>query len=521
MCSADRAPPESLLVKVCGFDAFLGRSSGREKCQRFIAHQSGRAIQTFLACHCTKAINLQSAATTSTVLAALCLKKNPMNEINLRRTALTFGALILIITTIWMVRWLSLFQIEGPVSATPRSLSIVQKSTRTNRLIKQAELGVKVSPDAADNYNLLAAAYIEKARETGDFTFNARAESAVARALELAPDNFEAIKMRATLLLTYHRFGDALGLARQAQKINPQDATVYGAMTDALVELGRYDEAQQAVEQMLRLKPDTSSYCRASYLRFLQGDPQGALSSMQEAVRYANPQDRETVAWTRVHLGDEYLNAGKTNEAIEQYNLALEALPDYHLALVGQARTAIRTGDMESAIRFYQQSQTRVPSPDTAIALGDLLSKTGQTSEAQKQYALVEFIETSASSEAQTYSRTLATFYANHDLKLDEALAIARAERKERADIYTCDALAWCLFKKGMLSEARQAMTEALRLGTRDPHIHYHAGLIHHALGNKEKAAKHLQLALEINPVFDVLQADLAKQKLAEVRKSF
>ncbi len=442
-----------------------------------------------------------------------------MNEKNLQRTAITLGTLILVITIIWWVRWVALFHVEEPVTAKPQSVSIEQKSTRTDRLIKQAELGVKISPQAADNYNLLAAAYIEKARETGDFTFNARAESAVARALEIAPDNFEAIKMRATLLLTYHRFGDALKVARDAQKINPRDATVYGAMTDALVELGKYEEAQQAVERMLALKPDTSSYCRVSYLRFLHGDQQGALTAMREAVRYANPQDRETVAWTRVHLGDEYLNAGKTNEAIEQYNLAIEALPDYHLALIGKARAAIRTADMESAIRFYQQAQARVPSPDTAIALGDLLSRAGQTNEAQKQFALVEFIETRQASEAQTYSHALATFYANHDMKMDEALTIALNERQLRADIYTCDALAWCLFKKGLLNEARQAITEALRLGTRDAQIHYHAGLIYHALGDREKAVKHLQLALEINPVFDVLHADIAQQTLAKAKQ--
>jgi tetratricopeptide (TPR) repeat protein len=440
---------------------------------------------------------------------------------NLKRISVAVGIVVLVIGLGFIWRGFSARHLEERVAAKPVLGSIEQKPTRADRLIQQAELAVKVAPQSPDNYNLLSAAYIEKARETGDFTFNARAESAVTRALEIAPDNFESIKMRAALLLTYHRFGEALAVAREAQKINPQDATVYGAMTDALVELGRYQEAQQAVDRMLALKPDASSYCRASYLRSLQGDSQGALSAMQEAARYTNSREVETGAWIRVHLGNEYLNAGRTNEAVEQYDLALEALPDYHLALTGKAHTAIRTGDIEEAIRLFQQAQARVPSPDTAMALGDLMTKTGALNEAQKQYALVEFIEKRAPSEAQTYSRTLALFYANHDMKLDEALAIAQAERKLRADIYTCDVLAWCLLKKGMHQEARQVITEALRLGTRDPQIHYHAGMIYHTLGDSEKAVNHLQLALEINPVFDVLQADLAKQTLAQANKIF
>jgi tetratricopeptide (TPR) repeat protein len=99
-------------------------------------------------------------------------------------------------------------------------------------------------------------------------------------------------------------------------------------------------------------------------------------------------------------------------------------------------------------------------------------------------------------------------------MKLDEALAIARRERETRADIYTHDALAWCLYKKGELAEAKGAINEALRLGTRDARINYHAGMIYKALGESRAAAKHLQLALRINPSFDVLQADVARQTL-------
>jgi len=56
-----------------------------------------------------------------------------------------------------------------------------------------------------------------------------------------------------------------------------------------------------------------------------------------------------------------------------------------------------------------------------------------------------------------------------------------------------------------------------LRLGTRDARIHYHAGMIEGALGNRREAAKHLQLALKINPLFDILQAEVARQTLRAI----
>ena len=58
---------------------------------------------------------------------------------------------------------------------------------------------------------------------------------------------------------------------------------------------------------------------------------------------------------------------------------------------------------------------------------------------------------------------------------------------------------------------------EALRLGTRDARMQYHAGMIQHALGNNREAAGHLQLALEINSSFDVLQAEVARRTLRKV----
>ena len=99
-------------------------------------------------------------------------------------------------------------------------------------------------------------------------------------------------------------------------------------------------------------------------------------------------------------------------------------------------------------------------------------------------------------------------------MKLDEALTIAQRERAARSDIYTCDALAWCLFKKGSLLDAKKAIDEAMRLGTRDAQIYYHAGMIFNALGDRGNAVKHLKLALKINFSFDLLQADAARQTI-------
>ena len=438
--------------------------------------------------------------------------------------AIRFNRVLLILASL-AVAGFAAFGIRATLSRTQpldearRTLSpISAESTLADKQMQKGQAMIKRAPSEPDGYNLLCAAYLQKARDTGDFTFNAKAETALNHSFAVAADNYDAIKLKATLLLTYHRFGEALEVARRARVLRPQDHTIYGALTDALVELGRYDEARDAVETMIRLKPDASSYARLSYIYSLRGDTDGAIEVMRAAVKSSTRQDAEGYAWYRTHLGDELMKAGELKEAEREFDIALEAFPNYHIALAAKARARVAANDLNSAVELYRQSQERVPLPDIAIALGDLYVKLGRTEEARKQYELVEFIEQSSNAGAAPYSRQLALFWANHDEKLDEALRIARSERAARADIYTCDALAWCLYKTNDLNGAKAAIDEALRLGTRDALLHYHAGMIYEKLGDQASAIKHLSRALKINPSFDLLQADVARQKLEELQ---
>lgn len=386
-------------------------------------------------------------------------------------------------------------------------------TTPADGQIRASQGVIESQPTRPEGYNLLADAFMQKARETGDFQFNSKAEESLARSEKIAPENYDALKLRAKLLLTYHRFAEALEVSRRAQRINSHDHDVYGAMTDALVELGDYPAAVAAAQSMVDLRPDTASYSRISYLRSLHGDTKGAIEMMRLAAEAANPSNLEIIAWCRVHLGDELTNAGRLPEAEREYDHALFVFPGSHLALAAKARARLAAGDMDAAVDFYKRAVERVPLPEYAAALGDFYTKLGRAEEAKKQYDLVEFVERTGAA-AGTYSRALALFRADHDTHLDEALEAATRERAARRDIYTCDVLAWCLYKKGQYAEAKAASDEALRLGTRDPRLLYHAGMIANALGDRRNGAKYLEQALAINPLFDVLQAEVARRTL-------
>ncbi len=118
------------------------------------------------------------------------------------------------------------------------------------------------------------------------------------------------------------------------------------------------------------------------------------------------------------------------------------------------------------------------------------------------------------------HNRDLALFYADHDIKLDEALALAHKEFEVRHDIYTWDALAWALYKNGKYQEAGDAMRPCAAPWYAGRSLVFHAGMIASRLGQTRQAKDRLQRALRINPHFHVIYSDVAAQQLKIARRS-
>lgn len=375
---------------------------------------------------------------------------------------------------------------------------------------------IEKMPDSAKGYTQLAVIYIKRARETGDFSLNSKAENAVNKALEIAPDDVSARKLKASLNLTFHRFTEALELGKKLQNEFPNDAFVYGVLTDANVELGNYKEAVESAQKMVDLKPNSSSYARVAHLRSLYGDTEGAVEMYKTAARTADPQDKEAQSWCLVQLGDELWKYGKYSEAEKVFDEAMQNFPNYHLAIAGKGKTRAAQNDFEGAIKFLTEANNRVPNIETTILLGDIYTKQGNLDKAKQQYDLVEIIEQKIG--VNNDQKRLAMLWADQNLRLDDALEITKRETELRKDIFTADAHAWTLYKKGQLTDAKTAITNAMNLKSNDARILYHAGMIEKDLGNQAEAKKLLEQALKINPMFDLLQADIARKALSELK---
>ncbi len=388
--------------------------------------------------------------------------------------------------------------------------------------IRFLEARVKNDPDDFTAYNKLQGYYLLRLRETGNVTWLDLATRAAQASLKAIPaeQNLGGLAGLAQAEFAAHEFAAARDHAQQLIQLDGGKGYPYQMLTDALLELGDYEGAEKAWRELHQRDHNTiAALTRQARLATLRGQTELAERHYTEAAAGATklvPVSRETLAWCRWQLGEHAFNHGDYATAEKHYRDALITYPDYYRALAGLGKTLAARGDLAGGIVQYERVVNILPEPSFVAALGDLYKLSGREKEANAQYALVEQSGKLSQAKGNLYNRQLALFYADHDLKTEAAYALAKKEYEARRDIYGADALAWAAFKAGHLIEAQTASKEALRLGTKDARLWYHAALIANAAGEKATAINQLKQALQLNPNFDPLQATIARKALAE-----
>jgi tetratricopeptide (TPR) repeat protein len=416
-------------------------------------------------------------------------------------------------------------------SPVPAAL-LIPAATGTERVVRSLQAKVQANPKDPAAYSSLGAAFFQRARESGDVEDFQRAEQALNKSLDLVSADFSAEPAYATMAavcMGEHRFSDAITYAQKALALGSGDLSSFAIIGDAEADMGEYERAAVAYSR-LDVSGDSASDphnvyvrdSRTSYLKFVAGDTAGAIRLMQSAVAAGTESllPPENLAWLYFELGEYESQAGDVAAADRAYLAALNIHPGDYRALAGLGKLRGNQGRYAEAIKLYQSAIAVVPMPIYVAELGDLYTRAGNPAEAKKQYQLVQYIGLLGHINQVLHNRDLALFYADHDMKLDEALVLAHKEFEVRHDIYTWDALAWALYKNGKYQEASDAMENALRPGTRDALLFFHAGMIAGKLGQAGLAKERLQMALSINPQFHVMYAGVAAQQLKDLDKT-
>ena len=382
--------------------------------------------------------------------------------------------------------------------------------------IARAQQAIEKNPSYAAAYSQLAMAFAQRARETADTEYYAEADRALAKALELSPENPEALKARAWVLLGRHEFAKALEVAEALNRRVPDDLMVYGILTDAYVELGRYADAEVAAQWMLDLRPgNVPGATRAAYLRELFGDLEGAYELMAEAYGSLPPDESEERAWTLTQLGLLRLAAGRLDDAEQLLAGALQQFPGYHYALAGTAKLRLAQGRFADAAELESQRYEAAPHPENLYVLAEALELAGRKPEARASFAKFEAEALGESDSADNANHELVFYFADHARNPEQALRVARAELQRRQDLRTRHALAWALHVSGRHAEARDEIEKALAVGIQDATMLYHAGEIAASLGDRAAAERYFTRSAELK----TLGSERARVALAGIQR--
>lgn len=357
----------------------------------------------------------------------------------------------------------------------------------------------------------LVYAYIQEGRTSGNHAYYDKA--ALAQCEEILAnekENYDAICAKATVLLSQHHFAEAKPLAEKAISINGYNATAYGILTDAHVELGEYRDAIAAADQMSALRPDIRSYARVSYLREIMGDMPGAIEAMKLAVSSGFP-GYEQSEWTRCQLGRLYENTGQLDYAQLQYDIALGERPLYAYALAGSGRIAKANGNYALAIQKFELASMQVNDFSFDQELTELYQLKGDRKKeyeyAQKTIQALAGIsgKESETSHGHYADRELAYAYLNA-YDYNNALKHALIEYGRRpSNIDVSQTLGWVYYKIGDYKNADRYMTDALKTNSKNPVLMYQAGVVKKSAGEISAGLKLMAEATNINPYLSPL----------------
>lgn len=166
---------------------------------------------------------------------------------------------------------------------------------------------------------------------------------------------------RGYALLEQEHYAQALAQLRQASQRYPTDGNLNGAMGQALIQLGRYHEAeQQFALAMPKIAATLSRQAAPSDIPIIEAQASGWLAKWEDLRLYNR-------SLLKLEQGDAYVSQGDFKAAQRAYLAAQRLKPDLIPSYLKLAELATLTGDEVEAQRWLQQAQRLQPLDERLI----------------------------------------------------------------------------------------------------------------------------------------------------------
>lgn len=430
------------------------------------------------------------------------------------------GAALTMLVAVSAAAWIGVRQSHsnelGPLLITDSFRPLMSGLQATDGRIEIFEAAAARDPYSSIAQTELASLRLQRSRESGELDDQRKAEEHARRSLELREyRNGDGYRMLAASLLARHSFGEAHAVALELVGRWPEEPSHRALLGQIQMELGMYDAADSTFRRLAWDERNLSVSPRLAAWAAIRGETTEAgrfLRLARETARGRTDLPSEQRAWFHLMVGEHEAANGDFEAAEKSFAEGLALEPGDFRIVGALVRLEARRGEWMRALAYAAllgdaaDLRTRGVIGDVHLALGD-------TAGAERHYAMVE---ESAAESPEPFNRQLYAFRLDHDRRVEETLEILRAETQQRPDVLGYDLLAWALLKNGDAEAAAAASEQALRLGTREPLFHFHAGMIQQALGRTDRAAEYFREALDIDPRFHHRFAAAARSALAD-----
>lgn len=340
-------------------------------------------------------------------------------------------------------------------------------------------------------------------------------------------------------LLNAGRFREAL-TALEQQPATDEAPAPRLLRARALLGMGRYQDAESILTKTSANDPVALDLLSRSVEA--RGDLDRALALMANAVEMKRKglastesvEGASAQAEFHTKLGALAFRAGQLAAARTQFQKAIALVNQAHAKLhelgvphdesdprlfaaeatAGLALVYAAQGDKTRAERTWRGVAARSDDPAVVASLAASYVAKGDLKGANRHYDRALRL----TEKKPAHRRTRALILIDRNSASDEALTLAEAAFQDGPDLYARDTLAWVLHRRGENPRASEILRPALEVGTRDPLLLYHAGVIAQALGQRQEATRLLTQALELNPNFDPVAAPEARKALERLR---
>jgi tetratricopeptide (TPR) repeat protein len=273
---------------------------------------------------------------------------------------------------------------------TDRATNLLQQATRTNpnltmahamlgdmyrakgdyeAALREYKEAARLDPYTAESHYKLGVAYqlLQRSPEAAD---------AYKRAIELDPNHALANMNLGLVYVALGQLDDAVKYTTKATQIDPNSAIAFSNLGVALDAQGKYAEAETAYRRSLEIDPkqEVTQLNLATNL-LTQNKNDAALKILRDVVAAA-----DTPA-NHKRLGDALARAGQPDQALLEYEKAIQGDPNYYPALnaIGSMRIAEYKKGLEldddkrqAAIKMWAQSLSINPEqPKIRAALNE------------------------------------------------------------------------------------------------------------------------------------------------------